>query len=92
MSVNYTSRQRQIIEEIRVIRHNSDPETIVEDALNLLLHEQKLEHLREVISAADERIAKGEVVVMGDNFLAEIKQNSADRRKSGLKPNPDVIP
>ena len=92
MAVEITTRQLEKIKEILRLDRNSDPEHVVDAALELLLQEQKLKHLQEIIGKADASLERGEGIKDSPEFWAGAKQLAKERAERGDPIDPDVMP
>ena len=85
MAVEITTRQLEKISEILRLDQTSDPEHVVDAALDLLLYEQKLKHLREIVEKADASLARGDGISQTPEFWAEVKQRAKERAGRGIQ-------
>ena len=87
-----TAEQQEKIDQILVHYQFANVEDVIDDALDLLLDHQKLEHLRGVLaeSVADEE--RGDVRELSPELLQEIRANAMEKSRSGVQPDADVVP
>jgi hypothetical protein len=92
MTTQYSSRQLELISQIRELDHDLNTETVVDDALELLLNERKLNRLRKALDRSLAEEARGEVRELTPELIEEIRANGREKFRLGIAPDPDVIP
>ena len=83
--------QRQISEKVASGKY-PDADAVIEIALTLLSDQEKLQHVRDILSEASAQVERGEAV----EFTAEVRerlwQSALRRAADGETPSPDVCP
>ena len=92
MAINYSSRQQEMINRILELEYGTSPEMIVDDALELLLSERKLVHLRKRLKESLAEVERGEVRELTPQLIEEIRANGKEKHRTGSALDPDVIP
>jgi len=70
----------------------ADADAVVAKALELLTNHQKLERVRELIAEGVASYARGEHIVVGENFMEEALERAWERSRLGLPVSDHVKP
>jgi diphthamide biosynthesis methyltransferase len=92
MSVNLTNKQIETVNRILELRRDASAEQIVDEALEHLLNEQKLEHLRAIVGESILEEDRGEFEEMSPEFDRSVRKKAIALYRRGDAPDPDTIP
>jgi antitoxin ParD1/3/4 len=92
MTINLTSSQEMLIRQKVDTGLYRDANEVVDEALQLLDERDRLNRLKAAIDVGDEQIRRGQVVRWTPELLQQLIQQSEEKARQGIMPNPDVCP
>ena len=70
----------------------ADADAMLEQALDLLIEGDRLNHLRALVAKGAEQARRGELIEYNEQFREEAKRSALRRYAEGDVPGPDVCP
>jgi putative addiction module CopG family antidote len=92
MSIQLSPEAEATIRELVERGGYEDEETVVAEALRVLVERDKLERLRALIAVGDEQAARGQLVPWTPDFMDRLKRQSVENVRSGKPFKDEVIP
>ena len=92
MSIQLSPEAEATIRELVERGGYEDEETVVAEALRVLVERDKIERLRALIAVGDEQAARGQLVPWTPDFMDRLKRQSVENVRSGKPFKDEVIP
>lgn len=90
MTIQLTPRLQAQVNEIMKFGAFSDTEVVVEQALDLLMEQEKLRELREKLRLAEEQFERGEYQEFTREAFEEIRDSALERFRAGERAPEDA--
>jgi putative addiction module CopG family antidote len=92
MSIQLSPESEATIRELVERGGYEDEETVVAEALRVLVERDKLERLRALIAVGDEQAARGQLVPWTPDFMDRLKREAAEDERLGRPLRDEVLP
>lgn len=90
MTIQLTPRMQAQVDEIIGLGAFSDTEVVVEQALDLLIEQERLRMLQEKLQAADDQYLTGEYEEYSREVFVEIRDSALEQFRKGERASEDA--